>query len=75
MKVHEASEATVELTERESETRDWFDFYRVVGKLDVRNAASEALTHHKGKPSKEFVEWLSQGALTKDDGEVVPKAA
>jgi hypothetical protein len=72
MKVHEAQEATVELNDRETETKDTYDFYSAVLRYPKREAATEALSHHKGQPSKEFVEWLSEGTLTKDGGEVVP---
>ena len=39
---------------------------------DPVSAAEAALKSYKGQPSKEFVEWLSQGMLTKADGEVAP---
>lgn len=37
----------------------------------VQSSALSALDHFKGKPSKKFVEWLSEGTLTITDGEVV----
>jgi hypothetical protein len=37
----------------------------------VRSAARTALSGMSGTPSKQFVEWLSSGHLTKEDGKVV----
>lgn len=34
-------------------------------------AARTALDRMSGVPSKQFVEWLSEGALTKHDGQIV----
>lgn len=75
MKIHEATEQSVELTDRETETNERYDFYCSVFKMPSQEAAAEALAQHKGgKPSKEFVEWLSKGALTKTDGQITPAA-
>lgn len=73
MKIHEATEEAVELTEREQEVVDQYDFYRNVHGIPEVDAAKEALDHFKGKPSKQFVEWLSSGALTKNGTEIVAK--
>jgi hypothetical protein len=39
---------------------------------DADAAAEAALNTYEGSPSKNFVEWLSQGRLTKDGKKVVP---
>jgi len=75
MKITPATDETVTLNKSEQDTKSMFDFYRTIGKMTVADAAKEALAQHKGgKPSKEFVEWLSDGSLTKADGEVTPAA-
>lgn len=43
----------------------------VAGGYNVRSSAQDALTRFKGKPSKKFVEHLSEGTLTVTNGEVV----
>lgn len=71
MKINHADGDTVELNQAEQHTKERLDFYVTVFNTPKADAVEEALKEHRGTPSKEFVEWLSDGALTKSDGEVV----
>lgn len=57
-----------EFTEREQQTVDMVLLLVDVGHIEREEAVREALAEHTGKPSKAFVEHLSQGALTIKDG-------
>lgn len=70
MKIIEAQQESVELTDREQDTKNRRDFAMDLFHLPVEEAAREALDKHKGKPSKAFVEWVSDGTLTVVAGEV-----
>lgn len=74
MKITPATAEVVELNRAEIDTQGMFEFLRKIGGMSVQAAAEEALSKHHGKPSKEFVEWLSEGTLTKTDGDITPAA-
>lgn len=57
-----------EFTDREQQTVDLVLLLVDVGHEDREDAVREALAEHSGRPSKAFVEHLSQGALTMKDG-------
>lgn len=60
----------VELSEREQDTVDRAESYRVVMKMKKADAMLSALDMHKGTPSKQFVEWATKGSHTMTDGAV-----
>lgn len=61
-------EGPPEFTEREQKTLDNLDFKVGVLHLDKTVALAEALEEHTGKPSKAFVEFVSDGSYTIKDG-------
>jgi hypothetical protein len=60
----------INLNEREASTLNARNFYREYMGLSPEEATRTALEEHVGRPSKKFVEWLSDGKLTVVDGEV-----
>lgn len=60
----------ISLTEKEFEVTAMRDLLFDQGDSTVV-AAHTALDRMSGVPSKEFVEWLSEGGLTKKDGHIV----
>lgn len=64
----------INLNEREAATLIRRDFYIEIAGDTPELAVEKALAEHGGKPSRKFVEWLSQGRLTMNDGAVAPAA-
>ena len=72
MKIDEKGK--VEYNDREQETVERLTFLLGTMKMKpVTLAYREALAAHGARPSKQFVEHLSKGALTMIDGEVARK--
>jgi hypothetical protein len=66
---------TVEFTDDEQKVKDVFDLMLVEG-IDVTTATRYSVTAMpKGKAKANFIEYLSDGTLTKVKGEVVEKVA
>lgn len=71
MKILNGTEGEVELNDREAETTERLNLLINMFHLPEDEALDQALDQHKGKPSKAFVEWLSQGTRTIDGGALV----
>lgn len=64
----------ITLNDREATTVTNRDFYMEVVGLSKPEAVKAALNDHEGRPSKQFVEWLSEGDLTVDHGSITTAA-
>lgn len=64
----------ITLNDREAATLTARDYFTEVVGLSKAEAVELALAEHVGKPSRKFVEWLSDGAFTMTDGSVSPAA-
>ena len=65
------SKPDFDMNKNEKQVKDTFDLMRTEG-IDVPTAARYAVTALP-KPRAKFVEWLSDGALTRKNGKTVEK--
>jgi len=64
----------ISLNDQEAATVTRRDFNVSVMGMSPNEAVEQALAEHSGKPSRKFVEWLSDGRLTTAGGSITTAA-